>query len=161
MVTYYQRCSLAFTWTKYVFMNVFCNMRLEIPFLIITTPPPTIPLRWRHNGHAIMGVSNHQPHHCLLNRLFGCRSRKTSKLRRVTGLCDILNSKHGAYTVIILWWNLINKFNTFLCLYLVLIFFLLDIWYLITPGQLDSCTVYLAPLNIWYRIIAIHNDWRT
>ena len=41
-------------------------------------------LRWRHNGHD--GVSNHQPHYCLLNRLFGCRSKKTSKLR-VTGLC--------------------------------------------------------------------------
>ena len=26
-----------------------------------------IPLRWRHNGHG--GVSNHQPHHCLLNGL--------------------------------------------------------------------------------------------
>ena len=43
-----------------------------------------ITLRWRHNGHG--GVSNHQPHHCLLNRLFGCRSKKTSKLC-VTGLC--------------------------------------------------------------------------
>ena len=42
------------------------------------------PLRWRRNGHG--GVSNHQPHHCLLSRLFGCRSKKTSKLR-VTGLC--------------------------------------------------------------------------
>ena len=41
-------------------------------------------LRWRRNGHG--GVSNHQHHHCLLNRLFGCRSKKTSKLR-VTGLC--------------------------------------------------------------------------
>ena len=41
-------------------------------------------LRWRPNGHG--GVSNHQPHHCLLNRLFGCRSKKTSKLR-VTGIC--------------------------------------------------------------------------
>ena len=41
-------------------------------------------LRWRHNGHN--GVSNHQPHHCLLNRLFACRSKKTSK-PRVTGLC--------------------------------------------------------------------------
>ena len=39
---------------------------------------------WRHNGHN--GVSNHQPHHCLLNCLFGWRSKKTSKLR-VTGLC--------------------------------------------------------------------------
>ena len=42
------------------------------------------PLQWRHNGHG--GVSNHQPHQCLLNRLFGCRWKKTSKLR-VTGLC--------------------------------------------------------------------------
>ena len=41
-------------------------------------------LRWRHNDHA--GVSNHQPHACLLNRLFRRRSKKTSKLR-VTGLC--------------------------------------------------------------------------
>ena len=39
--------------------------------------------RWRHNGCD--SVSNHQPHHCLLNRLFRRRS-KTSKLR-VTGLC--------------------------------------------------------------------------
>ena len=36
-------------------------------------------------------VSNYQPHHWLLNRLFGCRSKKTSKLR-VTGLC-VRNSK--------------------------------------------------------------------
>ena len=41
-------------------------------------------LHWRHNGRN--GVSNHQPHECLLNRLFGCRSTKTSKLR-VTDLC--------------------------------------------------------------------------
>ena len=40
-------------------------------------------LRWRHNDHA--GVSNHQPHGCLLNRLFRRKSKKTSKLR-VTGL---------------------------------------------------------------------------
>ena len=40
-------------------------------------------LRWCHNGHD--GVSNHQPQHCLPNRLCGCRSKKTSKLR-VTGL---------------------------------------------------------------------------
>ena len=41
-------------------------------------------LQWRHNGHD--GVSNHQPHNCLLNRLYGRRSKKTSKLL-VTGLC--------------------------------------------------------------------------
>ena len=42
------------------------------------------PLRWGHNGCD--SVSNHQPHDCLLNRLFRCRWKKTSKLR-VTGLC--------------------------------------------------------------------------
>ena len=41
-------------------------------------------LRWRHNDHT--GVSNHQPHGCLLNRLFRRRSKKTWKLR-VTGIC--------------------------------------------------------------------------
>ena len=41
-------------------------------------------LHWRHNGHDC--VSNHQPHDCLLNRIFEHRSKKTSKLR-VTGLC--------------------------------------------------------------------------
>ena len=45
---------------------------------------PHSTLRWRHNDHA--GVSNHQPHGCLLNRLFRLKSKITSKLR-VTGLC--------------------------------------------------------------------------
>ena len=40
-------------------------------------------LRWRHNDHD--GVSNHQPHGCLLNHLFRRRLKKPSKLR-VTGL---------------------------------------------------------------------------
>ena len=41
-------------------------------------------VRWRHDGRDI--VSNHQPHDCLLGRVFRRRSKKTSKLR-VTGLC--------------------------------------------------------------------------
>ena len=39
-------------------------------------------LLWHHNGHD--GISNHQPHDCLLNCLFRRRSKKTSKLH-VTG----------------------------------------------------------------------------
>ena len=39
-------------------------------------------LQWRHNGRD--GVSNHHPHHCLLNSLF--RSKITPK-HRVTDLC--------------------------------------------------------------------------
>ena len=43
-----------------------------------------VTLRWRHDGGD--SVSNHQPHDCLLSRLFRRRSQKTSKLH-VTGLC--------------------------------------------------------------------------
>ena len=46
--------------------------------------PKLDPVQRCHNEHN--GVSNHQPHHCLLNRLFRSRSKKTSKLC-VTGLC--------------------------------------------------------------------------
>ena len=44
-----------------------------------------VSLEWRHNRRE--GVSNNQPHDCLLNRSFRRRSKKTSKLR-VTGLCE-------------------------------------------------------------------------
>ena len=43
---------------------------------------PTNTLQLRHNGRD--DVSNHQPQHCLLNRLFRRRSKKASKLH-VTG----------------------------------------------------------------------------
>ena len=72
-------------------------------------------LHWRHNDHN--SVSNHQPHGCLLNRLFRHRSKKTSKLC-ITGLCadnspGPVNSPHkGPVTqkiipfddVIMCWW---------------------------------------------------------
>ena len=56
-----------------------------------------ISLQWRHNGCD--GVSNHQPHHCLLNRLFRRRSQKTSKLR-VTGLCVGISP-----VTVSIWWR--------------------------------------------------------
>ena len=46
-------------------------------------------LQWGHNGRD--EVSNHQPHDCLLNRLFRRRSKKTSKLR-VTSLFAVNSS---------------------------------------------------------------------
>ena len=55
------------------------SITLHISKLILSAP-----LQWRHNEHD--GVSNNQPHDCLLNRLFRHRSQKTPKLR-VTGLC--------------------------------------------------------------------------
>ena len=43
------------------------------------------PLQWRHNERD--GVSYHQPHDCLLKRLFRRISKKPYKFR-VTGLCE-------------------------------------------------------------------------
>ena len=43
------------------------------------------PLQWRHNEPD--GVTNHRHLDCLLNCLFRCKSKKTSKLC-FTGLCE-------------------------------------------------------------------------
>ena len=65
-------------WALWSFSPVWNDSVLGTVLLTIFT------LHWRHHDHG--GVSNHQPHGCLLNRLFRCRSKKTAKLR-VTGLC--------------------------------------------------------------------------
>ena len=62
----------------------------------------TITLRWRHNGRD--SVSNHQPHDCLLNRIFRRRSKKTSKLR-VTGLCAGNSPGTSNAENVSVWWR--------------------------------------------------------
>ena len=70
-----------------------------------------ITLRWRHNG--CNSVSNHQPHDCLLNRLFRRRSKKTSKFR-VPGFCAGNSPVTGEFPAqmarnaenISMWWRL-------------------------------------------------------
>ena len=67
-------------------------------------------LLWRHNGHD--GVSNHQPHQCLLNRPPRRRSKKTSKLR-VTCLCAGNSPETGKFPAqmasnaenVSIWWR--------------------------------------------------------
>ena len=69
-----------------------------------------LPLHWRHNGRN--GVSNHQPHDCLLNGLFRQRSKKTSKLR-LNGLCEGNSQGTGEFPAqrasnaenISIWWR--------------------------------------------------------
>ena len=51
-------------------------------------------LQWRHNERD--GVSNHQPHDCLLNRLFRFRSKKTSKLCG-NGFCEGISTVTGEF----------------------------------------------------------------
>ena len=81
-------------WFKSLFMNdnVMINLHSQChPCLSVTLGfeghskvSPLTSQNHYHNGRD--AVSNHQPHDCLLNRLFGRRSTKTWKLR-VTGLC--------------------------------------------------------------------------
>ena len=67
-------------------------------------------LRWRHKRHD--SVSDHQPHDCLPNRLFRCRSKKTSQLY-VTGLCmgnspvigEFLGQKASNAESVFIWWR--------------------------------------------------------
>ena len=90
-------------------------------------------LQWRHSGRD--GVLNHQPHQCLHNRLFGRRSKKTSKLR-VTGLCVGKSPGTGEFPAqmasnaenVSIWWrhyvqSSLQKFpnRTHLCVDIVLI----------------------------------------
>ena len=102
-------------------------MQLRPCIIVIKT------LRWRHNDHA--GVSNHQPHGCLLNRLFRRTSKKTSKLR-VTGLCAGNSPGTGEFPAqmasyaenVSIWWRHHDQAGS-LCLYLVpFVQFRLPIW---------------------------------
>ena len=79
-------CNL--TWhVQYIYIHVWIwkNTNLRIQLHLPTTEvglegPPCVfrlsTLQCGHNGRD--GFSNHQPHDCLLNRLFGRRSKKTS-----------------------------------------------------------------------------------
>ena len=66
-------CYLAKLWRM-----IYVGNNFVVPHLWCYTVV-SFPLHWRHNDHD--GVSNHQPHGCLLNRLFGRTSKKISKLR--------------------------------------------------------------------------------
>ena len=76
----------------------------------LTLPMSNETLLWFHNGRN--GVSNHQPHHCLLNRIFRRRSNKTSRLC-VTGLCEGNSPVNGEFPArrasnaenVSIWWR--------------------------------------------------------
>ena len=80
----------------------------------LVTTGPHFTLEWRHNGRD--GVSNYQPHDCLLNRLFGRILKKTSKLR-VTGPCAGISPVTGEFTAqmasnaekVFIWWRHIAR----------------------------------------------------
>ena len=101
----------------YIYVSIVFSVQSSIVVLwLLFSLFPTIykhtcyTLQWRHNDCD--GVSNHQPHECLLNRLFGHRWRKTPKLRG-TGLCKGNSSVTGEFPAqrasnaenISIWWR--------------------------------------------------------
>ena len=67
-------------------------------------------LQWRHNGHV--SVSNHQPHDCLLSRLFRPRSKENIKAPRHWPLCGEFTgtgefpTQIASYTEnVSIWWH--------------------------------------------------------
>ena len=76
-----------------------------------------ISLQWRHNEHG--GVSNHQSQDCLINRLLGRISKKTSKFR-VTGLWEGNSPVTGGFLAqrasnvenVYIWWRHHGKIST-------------------------------------------------
>ena len=63
----------------YHYLSRIHRRRLDYAYRYIDT------FQWRHNERD--GVSNHQPHDCMLNRLFRRRSKKISK-PCFTGFCE-------------------------------------------------------------------------
>ena len=69
----------------YLETKVACALPFISTWCIGSLPHMNRALQWRHNERD--GASNHQPHDCLLNRLFRHRSKKMSKLC-VNGPCE-------------------------------------------------------------------------
>ena len=66
------------------FEQHFINTQHIHQHMIMCYQSCSVLLQWHHNERD--GVSNHQSHDCLLNCLFRCRWKKTSKLG-ITDLC--------------------------------------------------------------------------
>ena len=99
----YRYLTVQWTMIPYITLVTWCEF--SVPSCLCT-----ISLQWRHSERD--GVSNHQPVHCLLNRSFRRRSKKTSELR-VTGLCAGISPVTGEFPAqkasnaenVSIWWR--------------------------------------------------------
>ena len=134
-------------------------------------------LQWRHNGGN--GVSNHQLHHCLLNRSFRRRSKKTSKLR-VTGLCAGNSPGTGEFPAqmasntenVSIWWrhDVDGDFDKFMkcaqmnrLVFIQLIIKTDQVNYVLNMSVIDETTVliiFVKHCNNIYRDTACYKVWQ-
>ena len=74
---------------RYIGLTLYCviflNYSRRLNWLWI--PSHALPQHYSDVIMSMMASPNHQPHDCLLNRLFRCRWKKTSKLC-ITALCE-------------------------------------------------------------------------
>ena len=110
-----QKCSydlMAFArfmakWKVGIYSWLICGMLMPYGIIGLQWMTSHQSLDWRHN--ECNGISNHRHLDCLLNRLFMCRSKKTSKLF-VTGLCEEVTSEFptqrasNTENVVSIWW---------------------------------------------------------
>ena len=85
----------------YISNNDLCQIR-DCPVVYYSI----LTLHWRHNDHD--GVSNHQHHACLLNRLFRRRSKKTSSSASLTFVWGIgeFPAQRASYAEnVSIWWR--------------------------------------------------------
>ena len=78
-------------------MSVWTNCWIRSPVAVVWA------LLWRHNGRD--GVSNHQPHDCLLNRLFRVQIKENIKAPRHWLSCGELTDDRLTPENVPIWWR--------------------------------------------------------
>ena len=85
VVSYERRCNIRKTF--FPLAETLLSHRWKIsPDIANDLQEPLNPLQWLHNEHD--GVSNHQTHNCLLNRLFKAQIKENIKAPRHWPLCE-------------------------------------------------------------------------
>ena len=70
----------------FIWAQFYLSLLPQVRFTVTAMVCADFSLQWRHNEHD--GVSNHQHHHCLLNRLFKAQIKENTKAPRQWPLCE-------------------------------------------------------------------------
>ena len=109
-----------------------------------------------HYNDVIMSeMASHQPHDCLLNRLFRRRSKKISELR-VTGLCEGNSPVTGEFPAqsasnaenVSIWWRHHGWWNTLGSW---------SVWYLYMKWPINKYNAHIEPLFKHLNLLKVNN----